>query len=235
MDFGLLKSKIETKLVESYKTETFTENVKMFSKLVLEDSKISEMYHLYEEIYKQNGYTNDFAKEFLWECVSRLKSITPNTKKLKEISNWVSDTVCENLYKEADIVLSKNNIIIEDVIKSKNFLQENLTKNATKSDKVIKIPLEKMVEVANNTVNEYLKTITESELKEVKKYASLNQDQITNRYEILSEVVIEKLESLLESSDEDTKGKINETIEKIKTENVNSVSLYRMKVLNETL
>jgi len=48
-------------------------------------------------------------------------------------------------------------------------------------------------------------------------------------------MVIDKLETLSSNSDLQTKTKINETIEKIKTDKVDSVSLFKLKSLNETL
>jgi hypothetical protein len=92
-----------------------------------------------------------------------------------------------------------------------------------------------MVEVANQTLKTYLDTISESELKEIKKYTSLSQSELNKRYDVVSEMVIDKLETLSSNSDLQTKTKINETIEKIKTDKVDSVSLFKLKSLNETL
>jgi hypothetical protein len=48
-------------------------------------------------------------------------------------------------------------------------------------------------------------------------------------------MVIEKLENLSSKSDSVTKTKITETIDKIKNEKVDSVSLFKLKSLNEIL
>ena len=100
---------------------------------------------------------------------------------------------------------------------------------------VINISMDKMVEVANNTVRDYLSTIDEAEQKEIKKYISLPQSEIQKRYEVLSEMAIEKLEVMSESSEPDVKSKINETIEKIKSEKIDVVSLVKLKNLTENL
>lgn len=92
-----------------------------------------------------------------------------------------------------------------------------------------------MVEVANKTLKTYLDDINESDLKEIKKYTSLSQSDLDKRYDVVSEMVIDKLETLSSNSDLQTKTKINETIEKIKTDKVDSVSLFKLKSLNETL
>jgi DNA helicase TIP49 (TBP-interacting protein) len=80
-----------------------------------------------------------------------------------------------------------------------------------------------------------LSTIDESEQKEIKKYISLPQSEIQKRYEVLSEMVIEKLEVMSESSEPEVLSKINETIEKIKSEKINVVSLVKLKNLTENL
>ena len=54
MKFGILKSKIEEKLLESYIKQNFKNEIKHFKKLVLEDKTISSIFyssHFYEYIY----------------------------------------------------------------------------------------------------------------------------------------------------------------------------------------
>ena len=50
MKFGLLKSKIESKLIESYRTNKFKTDIKLFKQLVLEDSSVSKTFYLYDEL-----------------------------------------------------------------------------------------------------------------------------------------------------------------------------------------
>ena len=47
MKFGIIKSKIENVLLESYKNNTFKDEVKNFKKLVLENKNVSKLYYLY--------------------------------------------------------------------------------------------------------------------------------------------------------------------------------------------
>ena len=46
MKVGILKSKIEKKLVDSYKTNKLNENLKVFKKLVLENKRISNLFFM---------------------------------------------------------------------------------------------------------------------------------------------------------------------------------------------
>jgi hypothetical protein len=234
MEFGLIKSKIETKLIESYKQNKFNTDIKTFNKLVLEDKEVSKMYFLYDELSKEKGYLDNFADDYLSECIELIERVSISKKSISLIESWVKEVKCSNHYKDIDTVVNKNTIIVEDIINSKNRILSNLTskKNVTET---IQVSYDTMVEVANKTLKTYLDTISESDLKEIKKYTSLSQSELDKRYDVVSEMVIDKLDTLSSNSDLQTKTKINETIEKIKTDKVDSVSLFKLKSLNETL
>ena len=234
MEFGVIKSKIETKLIESYKQNKFNTDIKTFNKLVLEDKEVSKMFFLYDELSKEKGYLDNFANDYLSECVELIERISISKKSISLIESWVKGVKCPNHYKDIDTVVYKNTIIVEDIINSKNRILSNLTskKNVTET---IKVSYKTMVEVANKTLKTYLDDINESDLKEIEKYTSLSQSDLDKRYDVVSEMVIDKLETLSSNSDLQTKTKINETIEKIKTDKVDSVSLFKLKSLNETL
>jgi hypothetical protein len=234
MEFGIIKSKIENKLIESYKQNKFNTDIKTFNKLVLEDKEVSKMYFLYDELSKEKGYLDNFADDYLSECIELIERVSISKKSISLIESWVKGVKCSNHYKDIDTVVNKNTIIVEDIINSKNRILSNLTskKNVTET---IQVSYDTMVEVANKTLKTYLDTIDESDLKEIKKYTSLSQSDLDKRYDVVSEMVIDKLETLLSNSDSQTKTKINETIEKIKTDKVDSVSLFKLKSLNETL
>lgn len=234
MEFGILKSKIEQKLLESYSNKTFNTEIKNFKKLVLEQNDINKAYHLYNELSKQKGFEKEFAEDFLNECVDLYGRIKFTNKSISLLENWLKDVKVKNEYKDIDTVLAKNTIVIENIINSKQNILFNLTKKENKVDSV-NIPLDKIVEVANTTLKNYLETLNESDLNNIKKYMSLTESEIKVRYDVLSEMVIEKLEKLSSTSDSDVKKSITETIEKIKTEPVDSVSLLKLKTLNDSL
>jgi DNA-binding transcriptional regulator YiaG len=124
--------------------------------------------------------------------------------------------------------------LIEERIKSKNQILENL-KSKKEDKKLINIPLEKMVEIANKNLNDHLSQLSESEVDQIKKYTSLSKDELSKRYEVISEMVFEKLETLSKSSDNETKQRIDETVKRIKTQDINTLSFIKLKSLNETL
>jgi hypothetical protein len=220
MEFGLLKSKIENILVESYNNGTF--------------NKVRMSYHLYEELSKEKGFIKEFAEDYLDECINLYSQNTINKTSLKKLNEWVKNVKCENNYSDIDTVLSKNTFIIENIIKEKQNIVKRLTSKKVEVEQV-NLPLEKMVEVANNTLSNYLTTLNEEDLATIKKYSTLSKDELSKRYEVLSEMVIEKLEKLTKTSEKEVVSQINETISKIKNDKIDSVSLIKLKTLNESL
>ena len=55
MKFGILKSRIENCLVESYRKDTLKKNMFVFEELVLKNKSLSTLYFLYDEIIKNKG------------------------------------------------------------------------------------------------------------------------------------------------------------------------------------
>lgn len=234
MEFGILKSKIEEKLARAYSNNTLSEEIKVFKKIVLNNPNVSKAYHIYNELNINKGFDKKFAEDFVNECIDLYSKINLTKKTISQINNWTKDVVCENNYKEIDIVLGKNTLVIENIINSKNSIINNLTKKDSKSN-IVNLPLEKIVEVANTNLKNYLSELNESELSQVKKYLTLPKNEIVKRFEVLSEMVVEKLETMLIESDDETKVKINQTINKIKSEKIDSLSLIKLKTLNESL
>jgi hypothetical protein len=93
-----------------------------------------------------------------------------------------------------------------------------------------------MVEVANNTIKTHIDSLNESERKQLNVLLSTPDEKLNQKYNFLKEDVIEKLEGLLtENEDSETSGKINETIEKLQTENYDKLNYFKLKQLNENL
>jgi hypothetical protein len=234
MEFGLIKSKIEKKLSDSYMNESFKKEFATFKKLVLENESLSKAFHIYNELGEKKGYDDRFAEDFLEECVDLYNRLEVDEKSIYLLNKWIKNVVTENNYKKIDSVLNADSVLIEERIKSKNQILENL--KSKKEDKnLINIPIEKMIEIANKNLNNHLSQLSESEVEQIKKYTSLSKDELSKRYEVISEMVFEKLETLSKSSDNETKQRINETVKRIKTQDINTLSFIKLKSLNETL
>ena len=76
MNFGEKFSKVEYLLSESYIGKTFSEDIKKFQKLVLENKDLSKIYFLYSELSKEQGFDKSFAEEYVNESVSQIKELS---------------------------------------------------------------------------------------------------------------------------------------------------------------
>ena len=236
MKFGILKSKIEDCLVESYKKDTLKRNMFVFEELVLKNKSLSTLYFLYDELSKNKGLNESIVNEYINESIILFENTISkvNTSDIKDINQWIGHIVSENRYQDIDNLFSNNASTIEEKLKSKKTISENLKKDPITSKEVIEVPLKSMVEVANKTINSYLDSLTEGEKKQLNTLLTTPDDKLNKKYEFLKEDVIEKLETLLsESEDSETNVKINETIEKLQTENYDKLNYFKLKQLTK--
>ena len=238
MKFGILKSKIEDCLVESYRKDTLKRNMFVFEELVLKNKTLSTLYFLYDELSKNKGLNESFVNEYINESIILFENTVSKVEKsdLKDLNSWVGHIVSENRYQDLDNLFSNNASTLEEKLKSKKTISENLKKNPTTEKEVIEVPLKSMVEVANNTIKTYIDTLTEGEKKQLNVLLNTSDEKLSQKYVFLKEDVVEKLETLLsENEDSEVSQKINETIEKLQTENYDKLNYFKLKQLNENL
>ena len=87
MKFGLLKSKIEKCLVESYTNNTIKRDLFVFDQLVAKNKNINKLYFLYDELSSKKDLNESVASDFVNQSIiiyeNTVNKITQNT--LKEI------------------------------------------------------------------------------------------------------------------------------------------------------
>jgi len=238
MKFGIIKSKIEDCLVESYKKDSLKRDMFVFEELVLKNKSLSTLYFLYDELSKNKGLNESIVNEYINESIILFENTISkvNPKDTMAIIQWVGYIVSENRYQDIDNLFNNNATTIEEKLRSKKTISENLKKVPTKVKDVIEVPLKSMVEVANKTINSYLDSLTEGEKKQLTTLLTTPDNKLNKKYEFLKEDVIEKLETLLtESDDSETNQKITETIEKLQTENYDKLNYFKLKQLNENI
>ena len=238
MKFGLLKSKIENVLIESYKKNTFKEEMKIFKKLVIENKNISKLFFLYDELSSPKGLEESVASEFMLESIIRYENLINKIepKKLNELQNWVTKVTCENKYNDIDNLFSQEVVDFDVRLKSKKTIKEGLKSIPTTKKSEVKLPLSTMVNVANRTISNYIETLEESDKKELISILSSDSTELEKEFEQIKEDVVKKLTTLKESvEDNETKTKVDETLEKINSEKVDKLSYFKLKNLKETL
>jgi hypothetical protein len=235
--FGILKSKIEKVLLESYSNNTFKDELKNFKKLVLENKNISKIFYLYDELSSKKGLNENTVNDYIHECITMYENSINKIKSsdLNNLKSWVNNVKSKNLYETVDGLFSTDVLTIESKIKSKKLIKESLMSVAPINKEVIQLPLTTMVNVANKTITAYIDGLNESEKKDLMKFLSTDDSVLKESFETIKGDVIAKLKTLQEGSDIGTLNRITETIEKVELETYDKLSYFKLKNLNETL
>lgn len=235
--FGILKSKIEKVLLESYSNDTFKDELKNFKKLVLENKNISKIFYLYDELSSKKGLNEITVNDYIHECITMYENSINKIKssELNNLKTWVGNVKSENLYETVDGLFSTDVLTIESKIKSKKLIKESLMVPKPINKEIIQLPLTTMVSVANKTISSYINGLNESEKKDLMKFLSTDDSILKENFETIKGEVIVKLKTLQEGSDIGTLNTITETIEKVESEKYDKLSYFKLKNLKETL
>ena len=231
MTFGQIKSVVEKNLVESYNNSAhFKKTLREFKHNILENKNFSKLYSLYDDLYKPQGLSSEDAKLYLNEGIELIRHLIENVS-LPKIGREV-----ENNYQDLDNLVYFKNINLIERIGSKKKILEILKSNTTPVNESIEIPLNSMVHIANQTIQNYLENLDESTKKKVFHILASRPEDLEKEFFEIKESTVSKLENLLEKeSEDDMKQKLVETIQKIKAENYEQVNYIRLKQLEESI
>jgi hypothetical protein len=238
MKFGILKSKIENVLLESYKNNTFKDELKTFKKLVIENKNVAKIFYLYDELNTPKGLNESYSNDYINECIKIYENAVNKIKQsdINQIVAWVGNKNVESNYTDIDTLFSSDVLTIESKIKSRKIISESLRKLPITTTKGIDLPLSTMVSVANKTIKNYIDGLNESDKKELINLLSEDDSSLTEKYITLKESVVEKLNNMKESSDDNSvKSRIDETLTKVLSEKFDKLSYFKLKGLNENL
>lgn len=239
--FGELKSKMLTKLTESYTKENKTE-VKDILKTIKENKNFKEMYLFYEEI--ENKYIEDKETAKLYvEGVSKMLNQESNdlsvfceslNKKLGDV-----ETTTNELYEALDELSIKDSLSnIESKVNSKKKLVNHLTtkKDVNESKQVVYSQNENLLHavLANNFNVLYSNTLSESQQEELKNILSISNQELELKTTELKESITNQVNTLLNESSDDNEilGKLNKVkseVEEMKTSRYNYHRLTELK------
>jgi|694.fasta_scaffold95471_2 hypothetical protein len=232
MTFGKVKTIIENNLIDSYKNEKeFKKSLREFKHNVLENKNLSKIYSLYDQLSDSQGLSEEDAKEFIQEGVQLIQKLLQNVKlpiTLKESSN--------NSYSDIDTLVYDTKINLKERIEAKKNLIKVLTSKKEKVKESINIPIKSMVSIANQTLNTFISSLDETAKKEFFAIVSEDTKSLEDKFEILKENTIEKLNSILDKEEEfEVKTKISETIDRIKGEKFDQINFLKLKSLEGSI
>jgi hypothetical protein len=239
--FGELKTKMLTKLTESYTKENKTE-VKDILKTIKENKNFKEMYLFYEEI--ENKYIEDKETAKLYvEGVSVMLNQESNdlstfceslNKKLGDI-----EITTNELYESLDQLMVKDSLSnIENKVIAKKKLVNHLTtkKEVNESKQSVYSQNENLLHavLANNFNILYSNTLSESQQEELKTILSIPNEELNSKTIELKESIRNQVNSLLNEAvaDDEMSSKLNKVkseVEEMKTSRYNYYRLTELK------
>jgi hypothetical protein len=238
MKFGIIKSKIEKLFVESYSNNKFKDQLFVFEELILKNKNLKKIYYLYDELSQNKGLDKSLAENYINESVVIYENTINNVTKENwfELNEWLKSTITTNHYSDVDNLFSNNITLLEEKIKSKHSVIESLQQSPKNLVESHELPLNDLVNVANKTISDYLKTLNESDQLKVKNILKETDDKLQLKYEILKENVLEKLTELkVNETDSEIITKIVETTEKIQSENFDKITYLKLRELDKDL
>lgn len=231
MTFGQVKSIIEKSLLESYKNEVeFKKSIKEFKHNVLTDKSISKLYSVYDQLSTPQGLSESEANEFLNEGISLSKYLLQKVRLPKSINeNIIND------YNDIDILVYTTKTDLSERIESKKNILKILTSEKNIKEHV-NLPIKSMVKIANQTISNYIDNLDENSKRELINILSEDSDRLKLKFELIKDNAISKLHNILENeNDNETKIKLTETIDKIKTEEFSQINYIRIKTLEQSI
>lgn len=232
MTFGKIKSIIENNLLESYKNEKdFKKSLREFKHNVLNDKSMSKAYAVYDQLSSPQGLSESDAKDYLEEGINLLQRILPTIKLPKTL-----DENSANKYSDIDTLVYTNKVNITERIQCKKNILSILTLRKDSIKESINIPIKSMVNIANQTLRNYIETLDENSKKEFFQIISEDTKSLESKFELMRENTITKLQVILDKEDEaELKNKISETIDTIRKEQFDQISFLKLKNLEGSI
>lgn len=241
--FGDIKSKMLTKLTESYSKQN-KEEMKSMLNLIKENKDFKELYLFYEEIENKHFEDKEVAQLYVEQISSMLKERKPlDNKFINKLSSTLKDVeINENeVYNSLDMLCEEDSLLNIDkkVLSKKKLVDYLLTKkNVVENTGIKYVENEALLHsvLTNNFNVLYDNTLSESEKDELKNILSLSQEDLTNKTTELKESINLQIENLLkESSTDDLKNSLDKVKEEIKTMDTSKHNYYRLTQLKNGL
>lgn len=230
MTFGQVKSIIEKNLIESYKNEReFKKTLREFKHNVLNDKSISKVYNLYDQLSTPQGLNEKEANEFLSEGLNLIQKILPSIKLPKSIKE------SNNEYSDIDVLVYTNKLDIKERLKSKQNILSVL-QSTKKINESINLPIKSMVKIANQTLENYISEMDQDSRKAFMDVIKSDTEKLQENFSELKQKTLDKLHEILKKeAEKEVVEKLNETIERLKSEEFNQLNYVKLVNLEKNL
>jgi hypothetical protein len=233
MKFGELKTLVENKLTSSFANKELRNDVKIFKKILKEDSSFAKMMNNYDVLNENKGLSNDVASFLFDETISETKFLKIKESTINKIKNWAKGIKSENNYKNIDDFIFSKSITVEEKFQIKKTIVEGLTKKVVKKDSP-NVPISMLVNAANNTIKKHIESLNEEDKTKVLQVLK-SDENLKENYNSLKENTIKKIETLISESDESVKNVLVETKNKIEKTEYSKQEYLKLLTLSEGL
>ncbi len=243
-NFGELKSKLLTKLTESYTSKNKGE-IKDLVKKLQSNKSLVEMYVFYEDMENMTISNKDKAKLFVEslepQLIDRMKSLK---KEIKDFGKSFKDVIAEenSFYRDLDVLAEENTI---HNIAKKIDSRENLINFLVSEKKVTKLePATVQIEnhtllnavLVNNFNIKYSDFLNEEQKETFNKIVSMSNEELISEMKNIKNELTTKLESLLnESTDDEMLKKLGSVKSEVTNSDMTRYSYYKLVELKNGL
>jgi hypothetical protein len=235
MKFGILKTKIENKLVESFKNNTLKEDLNYFRKNILSDKDFCKMMSVYDNLSENKNVDKETATFIVDDLVSEFKKIKLKESTKKYIDKWTKNITETSNYSLIDNLLYLGINEIDEKTKSKKLVIESLTKKQVDRKDSPKLPISMILNVANQKANEFLQNLDESDRTKVLEIIKLDDSSLNENFEKLKESTLSKIDGLINESEGELKNTLIETKNRISISESNKKEYIKLLDLNKSL
>ena len=238
-NFGKLKSKLLTKLTESYNSGNKNE-IKGLIKKIKSNKNLVEVHNFYEEMENTYFQHIDSAKLYVETLephfIDKMKSISGDCKDLNKL---LKDVVSESneLYECLDILSEENNIHnISKKIESRKKLIDFLVTEKPKKvveESSVRIDNDSLLNavLVNNFNIKFSDFLNESQKESFSKIMSMSNEELINEMSLVRTELNSKIENLLGESTDDV---MVEKLKKVKSDvNESEITKYNYYKLTE--
>jgi hypothetical protein len=243
-NFGELKSKMLTKLTESYNSGNKNELKDLIKKLK-SNKNLVEMHNFYEEMESMYFSNKETAKLYVETLephfIEKMKTLSSD---LKGMSKSLKDVVSESneVYGYLDILSEENNLhnISKKIDAREKFINFLTTKKTVKKEEEPTVKFENHTllntVLVNNFNTKYTDFLNEEQKSTFSKIVSMTESELVTETQKIKSEINQKIDSLLnESTDSVMNEKLNRVKEDLNESETTKLSYFKMTELKKGL
>ena len=233
MRFGVIKTLVENKLIESFKQDSLKTDMRLFNRKLLKNKDFCKMMSIYDNLNENKGLDKETSRYLVDDLFFEFNKLKLSEQTLKFIKSWTKDIVVENKYEIID------NLLYIDLSnpEKKSLAKKSVVESLSKTKPIVEgkksnVPISSLLKIANSTAEKYLDNLNESERNSVKEILTSNDENLKTKFTELKETAIQKIETIISESDEELTKVLVETKERLS--NVKPSKKEYIKLLNLT-